>query len=615
MKAIYIVLSFFFSILLMTFSVSAEINDAEDTSRAVLGARPIGLGGAYTAVSNDILGIFNNPAGLAGVSDLQFTSMSGKFLGEYNYLNAGVAAPTDYGNFGFGYVGSGISITLPQGDVELPDGRIVPSSGEAVTYDQNNQVFLFSWGSDLALPIKKLSFGTTLKIFSFRLAGPGISNGNAMGSEVDLGFKYRPAGFFSAGLLLIDALPTNLGGKITWANGTVEKFPAIAKIGTSFNIIGKRGIKKVGKHEVSINLDDEFYVTKQNLPNLFHAGIEWSPNELIDIRGGLDQTLSGENNLTVATGNLTAGIGINFNNYRFDYAFHQYSVASNDTHYFSISYGVGKEPFSDDMQPFYIENSRTYYDEEVNLVGSINNNKIKRVKIGEIEKEVDKNGAFFYKVPLKFGRNVFAIKGYDGRNRVVAEQNVNIVRLRSFMDVPPDHWARKDIEDLATLGIMDGFYDDTFRPENKMKRDDLLIDFVRVKDLSTQEVVDFPFIDVSKDALIAPFLGAGYKAGLVKGYPDNTFRPLNPATRTEAVVFAARSNMLSLSQADERPYADITARHWAINEINSAKQKKMLTFANIDFFPQKEVSRAELVSIVAKLDFVQEEIKQMYAEN
>src|SRR3989339_747059 len=98
MKNINLLAYFFLFTLFFCLSAMAEINDADDPSRAVLGARPIGLGGAYTAASNDILGIFNNPAGLAGVYDLQLTSMSGKFLGEFNYLNAGAAAPTDYGN-------------------------------------------------------------------------------------------------------------------------------------------------------------------------------------------------------------------------------------------------------------------------------------------------------------------------------------------------------------------------------------------------------------------------------------------------------------------------------------------------------------------------------------
>ena len=58
---------------------------------------------------------------------------------------------------------------------------------------------------------------------------------------------------------------------------------------------------------------------------------------------GLDQDLLGTSNGLETYNNFTAGVGFLLNGYRFDYAYHQYcSVSDNDTHYFSISYGLWK---------------------------------------------------------------------------------------------------------------------------------------------------------------------------------------------------------------------------------------------------------------------------------
>jgi len=42
-----------------------------------------------------------------------------------------------------------------------------------------------------------------------------------------------------------------------------------------------------------------------------------------------------------------------------------------------------------------------------------------------------------------------------------------------FLDLSPDHWAGEIIENLSALGILSGYPDGTFRPENSITRAEL----------------------------------------------------------------------------------------------------------------------------------------------
>ena len=80
--------------------------DAPDPSRTIPDGRVLAIGRAYTGLSDGTAAIFGNPAGLANAQVWQFTSMSGKFLDEYSYLSFSGVYPTNYGNFGVGFMNS-----------------------------------------------------------------------------------------------------------------------------------------------------------------------------------------------------------------------------------------------------------------------------------------------------------------------------------------------------------------------------------------------------------------------------------------------------------------------------------------------------------------------------
>lgn len=618
MRVIFFVFLAIFSLSYRSFAQTAVANDP---SRVGVGARILGMGKGYVGVADDLLGIFMNPAAISSVKNWQITSMQGKFINEYDYLSLGTALPTALGVFGIGYVGSGYGFTAPAATTEVIDGiRIIPSTTEGVSYGFNSQVILFSWGTEL---FDNFAAGATFKIFSSGMSGPGISDGTASGNEVDLGLHFRPAAPFKAGLVLQNALPFGSGGKIKWENGTEETFPSLLKAGLSLRLLGEEGWRKLGKHELALNMDGDFYPFRPNLPSLLHFGLEWSPIEFIDLRTGIDQEIVGrrEGSLLEPANNFTAGVGLYFGRFRFDYAFHQYDqLSDNDTHYFSLTYGVSKKKKPEVMvkKPSFSitpADKTILFAEEVRIEGEVLNKKIRRVAINEIEAPI-KEYEFQKKFPLTLQKNSFVVEGYDNGN-LIDSQKIRILRLKKFADVPADYWAGIPISVLAMEKVISGYPDGSFKPEGNITRAEICALLMKTKaQAEAKETVvaklALPFTDVASNHWAANYIGAAARQGIIKGYPDKTFRAKGLITRAEGVVMLARFAKLPESRLLEVPFADVPGRHWAVKEISAAKEAGILHYLKDKSFElNKKLTRSEVAEMLSRTSFLKSKVDDL----
>lgn len=98
------------------------------------------------------------------------------------------------------------------------------------------------------------------------------------------------------------------------------------------------------------------------------------------------------------------------------------------------------------------------------------------------------------------------------------------------------HWARNAISTAASYGIVNGYNAGTFGPDDLITREQMAAMIVKAAKLSTdQEGSRFKdSTDISAWARSA--VNTSIARGIMKGYPDNTFKPQGNATRAEAVT-------------------------------------------------------------------------------
>ncbi len=137
------------------------------------------------------------------------------------------------------------------------------------------------------------------------------------------------------------------------------------------------------------------------------------------------------------------------------------------------------------------------------------------------------------------------------------------------------HWAAKAIGFCASEGLMSGYTDDTFRPDNAISRQEFAMVLTRLT--GETESGDLPFTDADD---VAPWAADSvytvYNRGWISGYDDGTFLPQRDVTRAEAVKMlngyldrAADRDYIE-SQSGYTVWADVPETHWAYYEIIEA---------------------------------------------
>lgn len=124
----------------------------------------------------------------------------------------------------------------------------------------------------------------------------------------------------------------------------------------------------------------------------------------------------------------------------------------------------------------------------------------------------------------------------------------------SFSDVNENNWYYTAVMALTQEGVVHGYGDKTFRPDANITREEIAYILFRIvspigilsNDAPEDAYVFFP--DVLAGRWSATAINLLSLLDVVKGYPDGTFGPANPATRAEACVMLY--NLYSLNTTD-----------------------------------------------------------------
>lgn len=182
--------------------------------------------------------------------------------------------------------------------------------------------------------------------------------------------------------------------------------------------------------------------------------------------------------------------------------------------------------------------------------------------------------------------------------------------VRTFADIR-GHWAQKDIEVMAGLGIVGGVAPDRFDPNDLVTRAQFAALVLRSLGVAEIRPDQGHFRDVKPGDWYYGAVEAARAAGLVGGYPDGTFRPQASITREEiasmvhrALAYAGkRVTVAGEVEAILAPFAD--AREvgpWARESVAAAVKERILRGRTATtIVPKGNATRAEAVVMLKRM--------------
>jgi hypothetical protein len=166
-----------------------------------------------------------------------------------------------------------------------------------------------------------------------------------------------------------------------------------------------------------------------------------------------------------------------------------------------------------------------------------------------------------------------------------------------FTDVVRGHIYRDDIHTLAEAEVTSGFRDGTYRPAASVTRGQMATFLTRALDL--EATGDPAFEDVPADHPHAHGIAAVEEHGLVAGFEDGTFRPEDRVVRGQMATMMAAG--YGLEAEGEPPFEDVDAAHPHAEGIAAVTEAEIAAgFEDGTYRPGSRVTRGQMAAFIAR---------------
>ena len=171
-----------------------------------------------------------------------------------------------------------------------------------------------------------------------------------------------------------------------------------------------------------------------------------------------------------------------------------------------------------------------------------------------------------------------------------------------FIDIAPDAWYKDAVQYAYDNGLMTGVSDTEFAPEATTTRAMIVSILARLEGVESAQAAGFA--DVDND-WYATAVNWAANVGVVNGYEDNTFRPNTAITREQLAAILMNyasykgedvSNRASLANYTDQPST------WATEAMSWAVAEGLISgVTNDELQPQGNATRAQVAAILQRL--------------
>lgn len=184
----------------------------------------------------------------------------------------------------------------------------------------------------------------------------------------------------------------------------------------------------------------------------------------------------------------------------------------------------------------------------------------------------------------------------------VVVPSVDPAKAVAFTDVPNDYWAYPFIAALTQRGIISGFADNSFQPDQPVNRAQYAALVSQVLPSAQQTPISFG--DVPPEFWGTAAIDESVQSGFVRGYPDQTFQPDRPISRQEVLLSLVNGFGLPKSTNPDPALSVFQDQQqipaWAKPAIGTAAESGLIVSYpdTQQFNPNQPATRAEVAAML-----------------
>jgi len=194
-------------------------------------------------------------------------------------------------------------------------------------------------------------------------------------------------------------------------------------------------------------------------------------------------------------------------------------------------------------------------------------------------------------------------------NKVIAGLIISIMSFANFAhaqdtffsDVPQSHQNYIAIKYLNAQGILKGYDDNTFKPEQKVNRAEALKIILAGTGIEVPEVTEgVTFTDVKSTDWFSKYIIKAKDLGIVSGNPDGTFAPSRTVARSEFIKMLLMANGFKTENwLGKEMFNDVPKDAWFNPYMNYAGEAGLIVKDDQNnLYPSQELTRGEVAEIL-----------------
>jgi len=183
--------------------------------------------------------------------------------------------------------------------------------------------------------------------------------------------------------------------------------------------------------------------------------------------------------------------------------------------------------------------------------------------------------------------------------------NANETKILSFSDVNESHPYYEGVLSLTSRGVISGYGDGMYRPAENITRAHAAKIIALTLGLDTEKVKNPGFTDVNEKSPNYGPIAVLVEAGVINGFKDNTFRPNSKLTRAEMAKILVLGFKFEKDKLTKLPFTDVNEKSWSTEYIQALYTSKVTTgTSRTTFEPSALVTRGQMASFIHRSELI-----------
>lgn len=166
-----------------------------------------------------------------------------------------------------------------------------------------------------------------------------------------------------------------------------------------------------------------------------------------------------------------------------------------------------------------------------------------------------------------------------------------------FKDIPSNHWAKKEIDELVSKKIISGYSDGTFKPNKVMTRSEAAVMIGKALDINLKNRPNPKFSDVSTKSPAYPYIAALVAEGVFA--KAKKFNPNASLTRAQMAKILVEA--FDIEGSTSKAFKDVPKKNWAYPYVTKLVANGITTGkTKTTFDPNGKVTRVQMTVFVKR---------------